>query len=159
MYIHNYQIHNVLNAYRKQLSQSPDTIGSKRSDKPTPKDMVSLSQQGQQPSLVNKISAEIIDRITQFGPQSEFEDALANQLSTPKENRPMQASPNGIEFSYTLIDEQNRKTTHSLPIQAMGNQNNQMPAQNPPSPDMAKAQQPVKALFDNQQETSKIWKG
>ncbi len=121
MYIHNYQIHNVLNAYRKQLSQNP-VKGSTKKPSPasgSPKDMVTLSGQGKQPSIVNKISAEIVNRITQFGPQSQFEDALARQLSEPPSDRPVETEYRGIEFAYTLIDEQNRKTTHKLPIREL----------------------------------------
>jgi hypothetical protein len=161
MYIHNYQIHNVLNAYRKQLSQNAYTGDSKGLSQAalSPKDRVSLSDPGQQPAMANMIATEIIDRITQFGPQSEFDGVLANKMAALSADRPMVADHKGVEFTYTLIDAQNHKTTHSLPIQALGALNRQMATQGPTPSDTAKDQQPVSELLDNNQETQNGRKG
>lgn len=121
MYIHNYQIHNVLNAYRKQLSQNPTKGSEKQSSNggSAPKEMVTLSGKGQQPSIVNKISAEIIDRITQFDPETEFNQAMTRQLTESASQRSTDSNDSGGEFTYTMIDDQNQKSTHKLTTQAL----------------------------------------
>ncbi len=162
MYIHNYQIHNVLNAYRKQLSQIP---GKGNAERPphtasVPKDMVALSSQGQQPAIVNKISAEIVDRITQSGPQNQFDHAVAKHLDEPPTERPMETGYPGIEFAYTLIDEQNRKTTHKLPIRALDGPDKPAASQGQPSMDGTRSlKQPAQALLNDNPEIQLERKG
>ncbi len=162
MYIHNYQIHNVLNAYRKQLSQNPAKGSAKRPPHTAsgPTDMVALSAQGQQPAIVNKISAEIVDRIAQSGPQNQFDHAVAKHLNEPPSDRPMETGYPGIEFAYTLIDEQNRKSTHKFPIRALDAPDKPVASQGQSSIDGTRSlKQPTQALPNDNQEIQLERKG
>jgi hypothetical protein len=121
MYIHTYQIQNVLNNYRKQLSQNSVKSPAER---PTPQtsDRINISAEAQKPKIVDDISSQIIDRIGKFGPKSEFDKALADQLSRFNgENPPRHAGDEaqGVDFTYTKIDERNHKTTSTLEIQQL----------------------------------------
>lgn len=121
MYIHTYQIHNVLNAYRKQLSQN-SIKGTAEQPAPHSGDRIHLSAEAQNHKIVNDISSQIIDRITQFGPQSEYDKALADQLSRFNGETPPRHAGNdapAIDFTYTKIDERNQKTTGKLEIQQL----------------------------------------
>jgi hypothetical protein len=123
MYIHGYQIHNVLNVYRKQLSHGPGANGSKGSTTADTKDRITISEKGQRQSIMDKISSEIVERITQAGPGNEFEAIVAGQLST-KPKKEQEIPSNGhTSFKYTAIDEQNRKSTNTLTIQGFSPQN------------------------------------
>ena len=119
MYIHSYQIHNVLNVYRKQLSQGPATSNPQPSTSASAKESVTISANGQKQSIFNKISAEIVDRITEFSPENQFVKVLADQLSTNKTERKEKDTHKETNFTYTRIDEQNRKTTNTLPIRKL----------------------------------------
>jgi hypothetical protein len=117
MYIHNYQIHNVLNVYRKHLSQETDA----KKGAPTPEapkgDSVALSAGFHRQSLIAQVSAEIVDRISQEGTPKNFEDAISKEWrrsSGPLSGRP---SRREVEFTYSLIDENNRKSTNTLPVE------------------------------------------
>ncbi len=119
MYIHSYQIHNVLNVYRKQLSQptSPE-----RTKAPTPdayEDRINISADGQRQSIFDKISSEIVDRITQFNSTAQFESIINEKLSLHTAARQESNTPINTEFSYNVIDEQNRKITNTLPLQRL----------------------------------------
>lgn len=117
MYIHSYQIHNVLNVYRKQLSQG---TGAKSSNPmpTTPKnDRVELSASFQRQSLIDQVSAEIVDRIAQGGPQRRFEEAFAQQMNRSTGTETGRTSKREVEFTYTVIDENNRKITNTLPVE------------------------------------------
>jgi hypothetical protein len=120
MYIHGYQIHNVLNVYRKQLSHGPGANGSMDSTPRGAKDRITISEDGQRQSIMDKISSEIVARIIQTGPKNEFEAVLAEQLPKKQQEMP---SDGHTSFKYTAIDEQNRKSTNTLTIQDLSAQN------------------------------------
>jgi hypothetical protein len=85
-------------------------------------DRVEISDRGQRQNLFEKISSEIVQRITQVGPDTEAGAALSDH-STDTVGRvrddaeaPEWKSP---VFSYTMIDNNNRKTTHNLSMQQL----------------------------------------
>lgn len=116
MYIHSYQIHNVLNVYRKQLSQSPSTNGNEPATA-TKGDRVEVAFQEQRQSLIDKVSAEIVNRMAQAGPQKNVESALARHLARTSGNNNERVQYREIEFSYNAIDEHNRKISNTLPVE------------------------------------------
>ncbi|MFZ1986744.1 MAG: DVU0524 family FlgM-associated protein [Desulfatitalea sp.] len=117
MYIHSYQIHNVLNVYRKQLSQGAGTKGSDPMPAAPKNDRVELSANFQRQSLIDQVSAEIVDRIAQGGPQRRFEEAFAQQMNRSTGTETGRTSKREVEFTYTVIDENNRKITNTLPVE------------------------------------------
>ena len=119
MYIHSYQIHNVLNVYRKQLSQGPGTAAPKPSAPHPPQDRINISSAGQRQSIIERVSSQIVDRIAQFGPETRFVSALSSEFPRPVTERNAISNQQETEFSYTVIDEHNRKVTNTLPIQKL----------------------------------------
>jgi hypothetical protein len=125
MHIHSYQIHNVLNVYRKQLSKGTARNFSRTSAKNQPdRDKVNISIGQQRQSIFDKISSEIVERITRFGPDTALGAVLADQMDQTSgaeahktaDLKTDEASQNDSAFTYTLIDKHNRKITQSLPI-------------------------------------------
>jgi hypothetical protein len=123
MHIHSYQIHNVLNVYRQQLSRGTVRQASGKTDSNrTPQDRIDLSDHRQRQTLFEKISSEIVQRITQFGPDTEMNTANSGQSSdTPGRVRAKAEASDtkSPAFSYTLIDSNNKKTTHNLSIRQL----------------------------------------
>lgn len=122
MYIHTYQIHNVLNAYRKQLSQSPGRSASAKQRVKPSADRIRLSAEGQKPKIIDNISSQIIDRIAKIDPNAQFEQILTNRLSQANRKddpRPAGSDSPKIAFTYTRIDERNHKSTSTLEIQSL----------------------------------------
>lgn len=158
MYIHNYQIHNVLNAYRKQLSQTPDKASVKRPSQEPHGQMETPSEKAQ-PAIVNQISTEIIDRIARFGPQSDFDSAVTDKMAEMSTSQHDAEERTGIDFTYTLIDDQNRKQTQTLPMDALNVLKYKVRQQDVSSSNAAKEQSPEKALPNNNQERQSVWKG
>ncbi len=117
MHIHSYQIHNILNDYRKQLRHWPRGNGGKDPQTDEGLDRISISMDGQRQSIMEKISADIVDRITQAGPDNRFEMALSTQSDAKGIGRSVSAAAKAPEFKYTVIDENNRKQTNSFIIQ------------------------------------------
>ena len=117
MYIHSYQIHNVLNVYRKHLSQETGAKKSEAEPVAPKSDKVELSSGFNRQSLIDQVSAEIVDRIAQGGTQRRFEDAISQEWQRPAGPETGRASKREAEFTYSVIDENNRKTTNTLPVQ------------------------------------------
>ena len=119
MYIQSYQIHNVLNVYRKQLSQGPGAKATQGSAKSPTHDRVEISANKQRQALIDQVSTEIVDRIAQYSPQNQFEEAVTRQLDQTRTNGngSSNSEKREVEFTYTTIDENDQKTTNSLPIQ------------------------------------------
>jgi hypothetical protein len=150
MHIHTYQINNVLNAYRKQLSQN-SVKSTAQQPAQRSGDRIHLSAKAQRPKIVDNISSQIIDRMTKYSPESEFSKALSDQLSRFNgEISPRHAGsdPPELDFTYTKIDERNHKTTGKLKIQQFKPlQQNMEPTS---AGSEAMAQQPHDALADNE---------
>jgi len=112
MYVHKYQIHNVLDVYQKQLSQgsiaehrgSPVTGASEKAALPGPPHQM----------IIDRVSAQIVDRIVQEGPRNRFADTLIQEYNSGTLSR---APRYEAQFTYTAIDEHNRKTTNTMPIE------------------------------------------
>lgn len=119
MYIHGYQIHNVLNVYRKQLSHTPKANDNSNARTSGTKDQIEISSNGHRQSLIDKISTEIVERITQTGPENQFEKVLAGQLTYTSDQSAGMPTDTAPDFKYTVIDENNRKITNSLPIRGL----------------------------------------
>ncbi len=119
MYIHSYQIHNVLDVYRKQLSQGPGAKATQSSLKASSQDRVEISANAQRQTLIDQVSTEIVDRIAQYSPQNQFDEIVARNMDQPTVNGSTDSVKREVEFTYTTIDENNQKSTNSLPIQRL----------------------------------------
>ena len=134
MYIHAYQIDNVLNVYRKQLSQKTRANGLNPGPVPATLDRVNLSHESQRQSIIDQVSANILQQITKHIQEDRFEEPLEpNQEGADGQgNNPTQDME--TKFSYTMIDENNFKWTNTLsfngggPLTAKTGQQDQMTA-------------------------------
>lgn len=116
MYIHSYQIHNVLNEYRKQLSRDQAMTKKNPSEGTETKDRVILSDEVQRQSIIEQVSSDIVARIQNTNcHQSTVRDELDDTQGVG--NRHPQRLKRENEFTYTLIDEFNRKIITKLPVQ------------------------------------------
>ena len=116
MYIQSYQIHNVLDVYRKHLSRSSGQKAPSLAGDPSARDRVELSGKGQRQALIDLVATEIVDRIAQNGPQNRFEETLLRNMDRPRVNGSVRSAERDIEFTYTTIDENDQKTINSLPV-------------------------------------------
>jgi hypothetical protein len=111
MYVHKYQIHNVLDVYRKQLSQG--SIAEHRRTGNGTNESAALPDPPHQ-MIIDRVSAQIVDRIIQEGPRNRFADTLIQEYTNVTQSR---ASRHEAQFTYTAIDENDRKITNTMPIE------------------------------------------
>ncbi len=119
MYIPSYQIHNVLKVYGQQVSQSRIIERQKELSTKTSVDKIDISAEGKRKTIVDKVAADIVDRITLFGPKDPIEQDIVNQLQnelgTPVESDEEEEPDQ--DFVFNVIDDDNKKTTNSLSLE------------------------------------------
>ena len=113
MHIQSYQIHNVLNVYRRQLSQSkpgtPPLTGSQ-----TRSDTVSLSLEGKNQSIMEKVADNVLKKITNVDPESNFEQTMVKQMRSNEAKTTLAEKESA--FVFNTIVENNQKETRSIAV-------------------------------------------
>jgi Tfp pilus assembly protein PilZ len=118
MQIPSYQIQNVLKVYSKQLSQgkllsrnNKFGVANKISA-----DSVTISSEGKRQAIVDKVAANIVDRIITEGPKEENEAQIKDQIEREL-GKKINFSKDKTQFTYTTIDDDNNKTTKTLSVE------------------------------------------
>ncbi len=114
MYIQSYQIHNVLNVYRRQLSQTrSDQVGQSDPTRSAP-DPVTISTEGKSQSIMEKVADNVIKKITTLAPGSDFERELSAQVKSRNERIGFTAKDQS--FVFNTIGGNNQKETRSIAV-------------------------------------------
>jgi hypothetical protein len=114
MYIQSYQIHNVLNVYRRQLSQiKPDQVQQTGSQH-AKADSVRISAEGKNQSIMQKVTDNVLKKITNLDPGSVDHQKMSDQ------DRQIGNQPDAIErdsrFVFKTLGGDNQKETRSIAI-------------------------------------------
>lgn len=117
MEIPTYQIHKVMRVYTKQLTQSKLLERNKSSVSKASVDQITISTEGKRQAIIDQVAADIVERITNFGPRDEFDqeivDKLENEIGRKVDFKKAQKS----EFVFNTIDGEKGKTTSSIPVE------------------------------------------
>jgi hypothetical protein len=111
MQIPSHQVHNVLKVYSKQLSQARALERSKALSRPAEEDKVSLSAGGKRQTIIEKVAADIVDRITRSGPQDNVDQEIVEKLES---EIGQQIEFENNNFVFNVIGKNNEKTTTAL---------------------------------------------
>ena len=114
MHIQSYQIHNVLNVYRRQLSQTKAGSSQPANSQYAKPDTVSLSDEAKNQSIMEKVADNVLKKITNVDPESNFEQALAMQVHSNGKKTSL-AEKEGA-FVFNTIVENNQKETRSIAV-------------------------------------------
>lgn len=115
MVISSYHVNNVLRVYGDQLRQDKNSDGSNGSEKSSP-DRFSISDSAKRRVIVNKIAADILEKITNLGPEENLKEEVTKNLEDEYgvQLDITRKSPNDLLFK--IIDE-NGETLNSLSIE------------------------------------------
>jgi hypothetical protein len=117
MQIPSYQIQNVLKVYSRQLSQGK--ILSKGKFGPAAKssaDSVTISSEGKRQAIIDKVAESIVERIITEGPKEKSEEEITNQIEKEM-GKKIDFTKGKNQFTYTVVDENNQKVTHTLSVE------------------------------------------
>ena len=115
MLITAYQVNNVLRVYGDQLRQGRVTVRQKNADAGF-SDKISISTKARRKTIIDNITANIVDKITQYGPFDKVEKEVFEKLENEYGGHLAVTgdNPNGLIFKE--IDE-NGETINSLSIE------------------------------------------
>jgi len=116
MRIPSYQIQNVLKSYSRQLSQGK-TLARNQTAGESQADNVSISADAKRTTILRKVTAAIVNRVTTIGLQEDFELKVADQVQQEFGQRINFTHEEEDSFSFTSIDEDNVKTIKTLAIE------------------------------------------
>lgn len=117
MLIPSHQIQNVLKVYGKQLSQTRMLERQKALDRKQPMDNVNISAEAKRQSIIDKVAADIVDRITRSGPQDDVEKGIIEKLEGELGKSVSFSSRREDKFVFNVIDSNNEKTTNTLEVE------------------------------------------
>jgi len=117
MQIPSYQIQNVLKVYSRQLSQGKIMSRNKFGNSNTNSaDSVTLSSEGKRQAIIDKVAANIVDRIITEGPKEKTEEKITSQIEQEL-GKKINFTRDRNQFTYTVIDENNQKSTRTLSVE------------------------------------------
>jgi hypothetical protein len=117
MQIPSYQIQNVLKVYSRQLSQGRIlSRGKFSSANQVSADSVTISSEGKRQAIIDKVAANIVDRIITEGPKEKNEEIIAGRIEEEL-GKKINFTRTKNQFTYTVVDENNQKKTHTLSVE------------------------------------------
>jgi hypothetical protein len=100
-----YQIHNVLKAYSRQVSQNKLNAKAHSSGmNNTPVDKISISAEGKKQGIIDKVAADIVQKITQNESGQKIEKDLVDKLEQEFSQKINFSDSSEKNFSYYEID-------------------------------------------------------
>jgi hypothetical protein len=114
MYIQRYQIHNVLNVYRRQLSQGKAERPQHAGPHDARSDAITISKEAKNQSIMEKVAAGVLRKITNVEPGPDFGREMINQVQNTRKN--MTAGPKDNAFVFNTIVGDNQKETRSIAV-------------------------------------------
>lgn len=116
MNITTYQIHNVLRAYGKQLSQSKRLQHKKGDALLRRTDRIRLSVQARRKAIIDRVTSDIINRIINDGPHYEMEQEAFGQLED-EYGGSLSVNNEDSELVFKVIDKEKGEVTKTLSIE------------------------------------------
>lgn len=117
MQIPSYQIENVLKIYSRQLSQGNILSKNKfTSANQISANSVTTSPEGKRQAIIDKVALNIVNRIITEGPKEKTEEKVFRQIEKEL-GKKINFTKEKNQFTYTKIDENNKKTIHTLSVE------------------------------------------
>jgi len=117
MQIPSYQIQNVLKVYSRQLSQGKILSKNKFANaNKISADSVNISSEGKRKAIIDKVASNIVEKIITEGPQQKSEEKITSQIEKEL-GKKINFTKEKNQFTYTEIDENNQKITHTLSVE------------------------------------------
>ena len=116
MYVPSYQMHNVLNVYSKQLRQNVSSDRNDNMPERTLTDQVNLTPEGKRQATIEKVSKEILNKITRFGSLTETRRRITENAKMVSHNEAPADKKQETTFVFNAIDSINQKITNTLSV-------------------------------------------
>ena len=116
MHVPDYQMHNVINVYSKQLRQN---VAKKRRNKVLQRprmDPIKIRPEGKRQATIEKVSRDILEKISQYGALKEYRQQITDHAKVSlNEEAPLHKSESK-NFVFNEINAINQKSKNSLSV-------------------------------------------
>jgi hypothetical protein len=116
MNITTYQVHNVLRAYSRQLSQNKRLPHNKDAGEQRSAERISISVRARRKAIIDKVASDIVSRIIHEGPREEMEQEAFKQLEDEYGNS-LSIENEDSELVFKVIDKEKGVVTKTLSIE------------------------------------------
>jgi len=120
MHVPSYQMHNVLNVYSKQLKQAVSSGGKNGMFGRTPTVQAILSPEGKRQATIEKVSKDILNKISRFGSLPETRHKIAEDTDMISNNKSAATEEQETTFVFNAINSINQKTKNTLSVEDSG---------------------------------------
>ena len=117
MFVPSYQMHNVLNVYSKQLRDSMTSGNRKNLSEKLPADQVSLTLEGKRQATLEKVSKDILEKITRLGTQNGADQQPTERATERVEKETGADDREESTFVFNVIDTINQKRRNTLSVE------------------------------------------
>jgi len=116
MYVPSYQMHNVLNVYSKQLRQNMVSEDKNKLPQKLKTDQVSLTPEGKRQATIEKVSKDILDKISRYSSLNEIDQSITEQTDVNPGYENLPDKEKNKTFVFNAIDSINKKSTNTLSV-------------------------------------------
>jgi len=116
MFVPSYQMHNVLNVYSKQLRHNMASDAKNKMPEKPQTDQVSLTPEGKRQATIEKVSKDILDKISRYGSLNETRQRITEHTNVNSDNETLPHEVGNKTFVFNAIDTINEKRTNTLSV-------------------------------------------
>jgi len=116
MYVPSYQMHNVLNVYSKQLRENIVSEDKNKLPQKLKTDRVSLTPEGKRQATIEKVSKDILDKISRYSSLNEIDQSITEQTDVNPGYENLPDKEKNKTFVFNAIDTINKKSTNTLSV-------------------------------------------
>ena len=107
MHITDYHVHNVLRAYGKQLTLSKRSARKDIVTGNNPSDSITISAEARRKAVIEKVTADIVERVVRSGPRDMLEKEAFEELESEYGNNLVPEEDNSAELAFKVVDKEN----------------------------------------------------
>ena len=117
MFVPSYQMHNVLNVFSKQLRHSIISTNKKNTPARRHANQVNLTPEVNRQATIEKVSNDIIEKITRFGSQSKSDQEPTERAQEGVQQEAAAGDAKETTFVFNVINTINQKTRNTLSVE------------------------------------------
>ena len=117
MFVPSYQMHNVLNVYSKKLRHNMTSGNRKNLSERLSADQVSLTPEGKRQATIEKVSNDILEKITRLGYRKGVDQQPTERAKDGVEKETAADDGKETTFVFNVIDTINQKRRNTLSVE------------------------------------------
>lgn len=111
-----YQIHKIIRVYIKQLTRGGSTESNEKPGEEFPIDRIRISTRGERWEIINKVTADIFEKIKKVGPGDVLVRNIVDRIEKEIDKKIDLNTIRKTEFVFNTINDKNEKIKKKIPV-------------------------------------------